>query len=173
MEKRKEHRIKARLPIKISFPGQEIKGRTSNLSRLGAYVEINKEVPPGTALDITLTIPNYARDLSLSGEVKCTGSVFRCGLESEENSRKYYGIGIFFTGFVSTEDRDKLSRYIDFLILEEEKGIKKGVREWEQKRARAGQDKYDAEILKLLRETHRKLDEIKALIKKYAYRAKD
>lgn len=184
IEKRKERRIKASLPIKIVFQGQKVAGRTNNLSRLGAYTEIGRRIPLGAALDITLVIPAYSREASLSGQVKCKGSIFRCSPVREDGSRKYYGSGIFFTEFVSPGDRDKLSRYIDFLILKEEDGLKEGVREWKQKREdvkgrrhpegpRASSDKYEAQILNLLKQALDKLDELKTLIVKYAYRAKD
>ena len=175
-EKRKERRIKVSLPIKILFQNKEIAGKTNNLSRLGAYIEIGEEIPLGTALDITLAIPAYSRDLSLSGEIRCKGSIFRCSLVREENSRKYYGTGIFFTEFTTPADRDKLSRYIGFLILMEEKGVKEGVREWKQKReqvkakkhpkdSKAEHDKQCAEILSLLKEALARLDEISDLLK--------
>lgn len=164
-EKRKERRLRAGIPIKIIFRNKEITAKTNNLSRLGAYIETEEEMPLGADLDIALDIPDYCGDLSLSGKVRCKGNIFRCSPAREENARKYYGTGIFFTGFVSPADRDKLSRYIDFLILKEEKGVKEGVKDWKQKRAKAAHNKQDAGILSLLKEALAKLDEIYSLLK--------
>lgn len=166
IEKRKERRIKVSLPMKIVFRDNEIICNTGNLSRLGAYAEIDREIPPGAGLEIALTIPPYSGDPSLSGEARCKGNVFRCGPVREENSKKYYGAGIFFTGFSAPEDRDKLSRYIDYLILREEKGLKEGVMQWRKKRRKAGSKKRaDTEILNLLKRVMERLDDISKSLK--------
>ncbi len=99
-EKRREHRLKANLPIRIiSSNNTEILCSTENISRLGTYLEIDREVPAGENVDITLELPAYTQDLALAGELRCKGSVFRCNLIREFESTKFYGIGIFFTDF--------------------------------------------------------------------------
>jgi hypothetical protein len=126
-ERRKEHRLKANLPIKIIYDDGEILGRTENISRLGTYFETNREIPAGKHVEIILELPAYTKDLSLSGPVRCKGSVFRCtGYESA--AKKFYGIGIFFINFAEKTDREKLSLYIDFLIGSEEQEISAGLR---------------------------------------------
>jgi hypothetical protein len=134
-EKRRERRLKVRLPIAINYPDNPpISSQTENISRLGTYVEVEQEIPMGVHLDITIEIPAYTNALSLTGEVKCRGDVFRCNLAREVESKKIYGLGIFFTTFLSDEDRDKLSKYIDFLILKEQEDIKQAVQRWRGRR---------------------------------------
>lgn len=132
-EKRKEHRFKAELPIKIIYAGAEIAAKTDNLSRLGTYVEISREIPAGESVDITLVLPAYTGDISMSGEVRCEGSVFRSVLLSQASGNKYYGAGIFFTVFSEHQHRDKLSNYIDYLVLKEEQEIKDGLKRRKEK----------------------------------------
>lgn len=176
VEKRKERRIKVNIPIKIIFQKSlEISGKTENLSRLGAYVETDKEIPAGAEVDVILGIPKYKREASCAGEVRCTGNVFRCGVIKETGSKKYYGIGVFFVDFFKEADREKLSRYIDFLILKEDQEIKEGVQYWQDKRRfvqEARQSRKDqpkqkgrkAEVISLLKDILVRVEEIQQLL---------
>ncbi len=138
IERRRERRIKVRLPITISHPNsRKINAHTENISLLGTYVEIEQEIPLGAKLDITIEIPVYTGDSSLAGNVRCAGDVFRCTLAREVESRKLYGHGIFFTGFSTEGDRNKLSKYIDFLIKKEQEDIKQAMKRWRKRRRKA------------------------------------
>lgn len=135
VEKRRERRIRVNLPIKIVYHEKiEIAARTENISRLGAYVEVDRAIPEAADLDITLTIPAYTKDSALTGSMRCKGNIFRSHVVVESEGKKTYGLGIFFTNFLEESDRNKLSRYIDFLIVQEERQIQKGLRRWRQKR---------------------------------------
>jgi hypothetical protein len=172
-ERRKEHRLRANLPIKIvSQNGVEIIGRTENISRLGTYVEIDKEIPVGERVDLTVEIPGYDQDISFSGQVECKGSVFRSGLSRQFQKNRIYGIGIFFTFFNDREAKEKLSRYIDFLSSKEEQDIKEGLRRRkererlkESEEMRFWQEEFQQESLKLLKEIIARLEEIRHLLK--------
>lgn len=176
IEKRRERRIKVSLPASIIYKNNpEILGRIENISRLGAYVEIDRKIPMGSDIDITFKIPIYTKDLSLTGEVKCKGNMFRFHLAREFNSKKYYGIGVFFTSFLKQVDRDKLSEYIDFLILREEREIRAGIKLWREKRGitrknkqnkqiQIGKNDYQTEIFTLLRKILIRLEEISSLL---------
>lgn len=177
LEKRKERRVKVNLPIKIVYRNNpEVVARTENISGLGAYVEIDREISPGTQLDITLEVPVYTENLSLAGEVKCKGNIFRCNLVREFGSKRYYGIGIFFTDFLDETNKNKLFRYIDFLILKDGQDVKKGLKRWRDKRdmtkkakqiqkLHANQEEFQAESLNLLRQILTRLDEISRQLK--------
>lgn len=172
IEKRKERRIKVNLPIRIVYQKNiEFAGLTENISRLGTYIKIDKKIPVGSEADITLEIPAYVKNSSLCGEVKCHGTIFRCDVVGEADSKKYYGIGIFFTSFSKEADRKKLSNYVDFLILNEDKTVKEGIQGWRDKReikrkARQTQKKllspedYQKETLALLRQILTRLEEV-------------
>jgi len=134
-EKRRERRLRVNLPIRISYAGSpEIYSQTENISRLGTYAEIEQEIPLGMHLDMTIGVPAYTDDLSLIGNVKCRGDVFRCNLVREVGLRKFYGLGIFFTDFSNEQDRDKLSKYINFLIAKEQEDVKQATARWREKR---------------------------------------
>ena len=176
VEKRKERRIRVGLPIKIIYQNNiEVAGKTENISRLGAYVEIDREIPLGVDVDVTLDIPEYSEGLSLTGGIRCSGNIFRCHLARESELKKYYGVGVFFTDFSPPTDKDKLSRYIDFLILKEEKDVREGIKRWRGKRevnkitkqapkTQAGQEKFQIEALNLLKQILSRLEEISHLL---------
>lgn len=135
IERRRARRIKVNLPMRISYPGNpQICTQTENISILGAYVEIGQQIPLGTELHIIIEIPAYTNETSLTGDVNCRGNVFRCNLIQGREPEKIYGLGIFFTDFFSEEDRNKLSKYIDFLILKEQEDIKIALKKWRDKR---------------------------------------
>ncbi|MFH1339514.1 MAG: PilZ domain-containing protein [Candidatus Omnitrophota bacterium] len=134
-ERRRERRIKVRLPITMSPPDSApINAYTENISLLGTYLEIEREIPLGTKLDMTIEVPPYSGNSSLTGSVRCGGDVFRCNLAREFESRKLYGHGIFFTGFSTGGDRNKLSKYVDFLIRKEQEDIKQAMQQWRKRR---------------------------------------
>ncbi|MBM3255549.1 MAG: PilZ domain-containing protein [Candidatus Omnitrophica bacterium] len=165
IEKRKEKRIRVKLPIKISYGDIKITGETENISRLGAYVETTKEIPLGAGLEIGLSIPIYGKDSSLAGGIRCKGSVFRSSLTREEGPVKYYGLGIFFTDFLQQADRNKLSSYIDFLVLKEEEGAREGLNRWRQKRnvvkkPQSTEQGNTVECLSLLKQILSRLEEL-------------
>ena len=176
IEKRKERRIKVALPIKIIRQNNvEAVGTTENISRLGAYLKTDKEIPLGTDIDVILEIPVYTQDLSLGGTINCRGNIFRCKLTRESESKKYYGIGIFFTHFLKPIDREKLSKYIDFLILKDEQDIREGLKHWQGKRdaikktAGASKAKFEPEdhhleTVNLLQQILSRLEEISRLL---------
>ncbi len=138
-ERRREKRINARLPIRISYPDSPpIYIQTEDISRKGIYAEIERQIPLGVRLDIAIEIPTYTNELSLIGGVRCRGDVFRCNLIREVESKRFYGLGVLFTDFSDEKDKNKLLKYIDFLILKEQ-DIKQAIKRWSKRRGeRAG-----------------------------------
>lgn len=176
-ERRKERRLKANLPIKITGKNNlEVFASTENISFLGAYLEVDKEIPAGTEVEVVLEIPHYSEDLSLAGEVRCKGDVFRSSLVNQSGSIKYYGIGIFFTNFHFSEDRDRLHRYIDFLLQSEEQDINERLRRLRYKREaqklakssgqkNINQEEFQEKSLELLQQIAAQLNGIEQLLK--------
>jgi hypothetical protein len=172
IEKRKERRIKITLPIRIIYQGAESSGLTGNISRLGAYAEVDRELPIGADVEAVLEIPVYTKDSSLTGKTKCKGNIFRSNFIREARGKKYWGSGIFFTGFAEVKDKERLSRYIDYLIAQEERDIKKGARLWSKKRRirKIGkaltEDRADnSDIAALLKQILSQLEDIRSLLK--------
>ena len=70
----------------------------------------------------------------MTGKIRCQGDVFRCDVVGEVQLKRIYGIGIFFVSFAQDLDRNKLSQYIDFLIVKEQEEIKQALQQWRKKR---------------------------------------
>lgn len=169
-EKRKEHRLKANMPIQVSCgPGKELRGRTENISRLGTYVELSQEIPAGQTVDIILELPAYTQDNSLTGEVRCEGTVFRSNPVRTADGKQWYGLGIFFTDFAGLRDKEKVSAFVDHLIITEEQEIKEGLKRRKEKETAhlgaaekkdliARQDEFQKEALDLLKQISSRLE---------------
>jgi hypothetical protein len=175
IEKRKERRVKTSMPIKIICRSNESSGFTGNISRLGAYAEMDQEFPIGADVHVVLEIPADIKDASWRGNVKCQGNIFRANFVREVNNKKYYSLGIFFTGFAEQGDKERLSRYLDYLITREEKEIEQGAKLWREKREMKKIDKVSTEgrdigfdnsdIVSLLKQILSQLEEIRSLLK--------
>jgi len=171
VERRKERRLRANLPIKLISGGEEFLTRTENISALGAYMEAEHTIPVGADVDLILEIPLYSKDTSLSGEVRCKGSVFRSSVIREFQTGKFYGIGVFFTTFLRDEDKKKLFSYVDYLIQSEEQDIKEGLKKWKFKREahkavrvteqmQVHQEEFQSKTVEALNKILQKLDDI-------------
>lgn len=159
-EKRKERRIKVSIPIQVVYRGEAARGLTGNISRLGAYAEVDRELPIGAEVEVTLSIDGRG------DEVNCSGSVFRSGVARETQGKTYYGLGIFFTGFHNDQDKQELSEYIGRLIAQEEREIKKGVAAWRHKRMTKNPvEPGSKDVAALLKEILSRLEEIQSLLK--------
>jgi len=163
-EKRKEHRFRADLPVRVFYRTAELLSSTENISRLGTYAQFNREIPVGEELDVTLVVPAYTRDPALTGEVRCRGSVFRSTVLRQTPTDTSWGTGIFFTAFDGARDKEKLSAYIDHLTRQEEQEIKEGLRRRREKdqvrhlqQLDGKQDEFQKETITLLRQISARL----------------
>ena len=169
-EKRKEHRLRANMPIQIVYgSGMELRGRTENISRLGTYVELPQDIPAGQSVSLVLELPAYTRDASLTGEVRCGGTVFRTNPLRSAEGQQWYGVGIFFTDFPDPRDKEKVSTFVDHLIVEEEQEIKEGLKRRKEKESAhfasaekkdlaERRDEFQKEALDLLKQISTRLE---------------
>ncbi|NLE92135.1 MAG: PilZ domain-containing protein [Elusimicrobia bacterium] len=167
IERRKEKRMHVSLPVKLVFSKkEELSGVTVNISRLGSYIEVSRQFDSGAELDVTLEIPDYGQDKKSGGQVRCNGTVFRCDLREGPGAEPFYGIGVFFTSFASREERERLSKYVDFLIVKEEEDAREGFKKWKEKklggdsRRRLEYEKMLAEMNEMLKKALAKLEKI-------------
>jgi len=128
LERRRNKRVKVQLPVRLDFNTTEALASTKNVSLLGACLNMNREILPGTRVALSLKIPKYVDDDKLIGEVKGEGAVVRCEPDTKDEQPFGYELGVFFSNFMP-HDEDKLYQYLDHVSREEEKQI----REWVQK----------------------------------------
>ncbi|UCB56508.1 MAG: PilZ domain-containing protein [Candidatus Omnitrophota bacterium] len=118
-ERRRRRRVDVALAIKIEYNTEKIITRTKNISVLGTYLEIDKEIPIGTALDIKVKIPKTGHKKTVK-EIDCAGVIFRSQPIASLGPTSQYGTGIFFRSFSGNGEK-VLSKYIDYVIEEEKK----------------------------------------------------
>jgi hypothetical protein len=163
MDKRREKRYRARIPLEITAGARSLKGITQNLSRMGAYAQVDEELSVGEEIIVSLCIPAHNTRLT-QAVVKCKGQVFRCNVLQQQDKR-VYGAGIFFVGFESAEEKDLLSGFVDYLMLKEEELIQQGAHTWHQRQkkeqeASASTGADDSQVIALLHKVLQRLDEI-------------
>ena len=164
MEKRRERRLSVDLGVTIIYQDSQIPGRVTNLSRLGAYAQIDREIPPGKDVDLALKLDDCAgSNPSLSGTIKCKARIFRCSQIEGAGPRQYYGLGLFFTHFLSEADKEELSHYLDFVKQKEAEAIQRGIKRWKKKK-KINQNKKQpdnhTDTAKLLEQVLKRLKEI-------------
>jgi len=109
-EDRHSRRVGVVLPARLVYGEDQISTQTENISFLGTYVQVQKEVPVGTPTSVTLDLP----PAGAGGNVQCEGIVVRCeGLRPGT-----YGIGIFFKEFLG-DGEAKLGKLIDELLAKQ------------------------------------------------------
>ena len=102
-ESRRGRRVRVTLPARLLCGDQELSCQTENVSLLGTYVQVEKEVPIGIPTSVTLTLTG--------GSVQCKGVIVRC----ESLQPGIYGLGVFFNQFLD-DGEEKLGGLIDELL---------------------------------------------------------
>ncbi len=92
-ERRINRRFHMRLPLLVRWAGQEgrtveTSAETQDVSSRGLYFYVDKQLPPGSAVEIVLTLPT---EITLAGpvRVRCLGRIIRV---EPQNSTKKLGI---------------------------------------------------------------------------------
>src|SRR3989338_4651204 len=92
LERRRRKRVKVQLPIRLNFSNTESLASTKNISLLGACINMNREILPGTRVALSLDIPEC--------EIRAEGAIVRCEPEkTAEGKPGGYELGVFFSSF--------------------------------------------------------------------------
>ena len=122
-ESRHGRRVRATLPALFAYGGEQLSTRTENVSLLGTYVHLEKEIAVGTPVTVTLDLPEGG------GSVQCQGIVVRC----EGVGPVLNGIGIFFNQFLG-DGEAKLDHLIDELLKKQNEEAQRYFEERDQLR---------------------------------------
>jgi hypothetical protein len=177
LEKRKERRMRVRVPVELTLGGSSVVGgEIVNISRLGAFVEVERTIDMGSIVTLAFALPDSKDKSQGVWQITCTGEVFRSHFLRQSHGGSGCGVGIFFTGFSRSEDKIRLSSYIDYLIEDEDKRIEESRAMWKNKRQtlrarkRGGsrkqtKDDLQTEIRDLLYQIILQLDELSGSLK--------
>ncbi len=177
-ERRRQKRIRARLPVRFDYNNNEASALTKNISLLGTCVDLDREVLPGTRIALSLDIPQYTNDSSLTGEVRGEGAVVRCfpvKNEDKQASEPLYELAIFFSDFTPPGE-EKLDKYLDYAVEKEEQEIRQWATEYrahiEERKKKAALKKMEAAKKRAARLAKRQKKERERL-KRIAQRARE
>ena len=101
-----DRRKASRTPVQVPVGSDIGWDHTWNLSPQGMYVETGRELPLGTALEFTLSVPDGEAPLPVTGRIVRTGNI---AVEPR-------GFGVAFTS-VDPAARDRLTGYLQHFIL--------------------------------------------------------
>lgn len=108
-EKRKDQRIEKNIPVKICQETGDIVTETSNISRSGAYCQVNRYIEPMTKMNIHLLLPMRKNGKNEARKFTCEGVVVRSEQASKE---KCFNIAIFFSN-ISQRNLKVISEYMN------------------------------------------------------------
>ena len=85
------HRFPVKLPIQIKSPGGESKTESDNISANGVLFHCDVDVPLGSTVDFTISLPAEVVGADADVQVECRGRVVR---SNEEDGRRGVGVVI-------------------------------------------------------------------------------
>ncbi len=110
IDRRRHPRINEQLHFKLNTEDFDVIAETMNLSCIGAYCQVNKNIPLMTNLKIFLALPYGDGGVELD-YVECNGVVVRveeAGSEANINSK--YNIAIYFND-IEESDKEKIENF--------------------------------------------------------------
>ena len=113
-EKRKDQRIEKNIPVKICQETGDIVTETSNISRSGAYCQINRYIEPMTKMNIHLLLPVRRNGKNEAKKFTCEGVVVRSEQTTKE---KCFNVAIFFSS-ISQRNLKIISEYVNSQLEE-------------------------------------------------------
>ncbi|MCX5801205.1 MAG: PilZ domain-containing protein [Candidatus Eisenbacteria bacterium] len=121
IERRKSHRVEARVPLQLEEREQEVGGdiipaESANLSEGGVYCEVEKYLPPLTRVSLTLLLPAFGEKHSKAQQIKAEAVVVRNIPVKTGRKVIKYRIACAFTT-ISDEQREVVRDYIIWHLL--------------------------------------------------------
>ncbi|MBI5024943.1 MAG: PilZ domain-containing protein [Candidatus Omnitrophica bacterium] len=107
-ERRKGQRALAHIPVRIAQEDGDIVTETLNISRSGAYCQVNDRVELMTKLKVQILLPAARKSQKRSKTIHCRGVVVRCE-PSARNGR--FDVAIFFNE-IAQRDAESINDYV-------------------------------------------------------------
>lgn len=106
-ERRKGQRALAHIPVRIAQEDGDIVTETLNISRSGAYCQVNERVELMTKLKVQILLPSR-KNQKRSKTIHCQGVVVRCE-PAAHNGR--FDVAIFFNE-IAQRDAESINDYV-------------------------------------------------------------
>lgn len=128
-ERRRQKRVKVKLLVRLDYNNNEGLASTKNISLLGACLNMDRQISPGTRVVLSLDIPKYVENENLIGEIRGEGAIVRCNSVQQPGQPASYELGVFFSTFLPPGE-EKLLNYLDYVAKEEEKEVRRWVEQY-------------------------------------------
>jgi c-di-GMP-binding flagellar brake protein YcgR len=121
IERRKTHRVEARVPIQLEqreeqYKGEIIPAESANLSEGGVYCEVGRYLPPLTKVAVTLLLPAFGEKHAKAHEIKAEAVVVRSMPQKEGRKVLSYRLACAFTS-IGKEEIGIVREYIIWRLL--------------------------------------------------------
>jgi len=107
-ERRRDPRLDNNVPVKICQDGGDIVTETRNISRSGAYCQVNRYIEPMTKMKVYLLLSTRKNGEMTSKKVSCEGIIVRAEPALKKDQ---YNVAIFFND-ISQRSAETLSDYV-------------------------------------------------------------
>ncbi|MFC1621401.1 PilZ domain-containing protein [Candidatus Omnitrophota bacterium] len=110
-ERRKHHRAKRQIPLKIADKGFDVITETADISSSGINCRITRLLPLMSKIAVVLLLPTKA-DGKHTKKIKGKGVVVRCEpVILQDVEKAHYNVAIFFTD-ISKKDQKLIDAYL-------------------------------------------------------------
>jgi len=111
-DRRRHPRISGNIPVKIQGEEFDAVTETKNLSRSGAFCQVDKLIEPMTKLKIQLLLSYKRSGKIVTKKIACEGIVVRCDAVTGE---QYYDTAIYFND-IQDKDAGVITDYVHFML---------------------------------------------------------
>ncbi len=108
-ERRKDIRLENNIPVKICQEDGDFVAETQNISRSGAYCQIDRHIEPMTKLKIHLLLTSSETGNKSTRKISCEGVVVRSEPVIDGDG---YHLAIFFSN-ITKRDAEYITDYVD------------------------------------------------------------
>ncbi|MBF0478780.1 MAG: PilZ domain-containing protein [Candidatus Omnitrophica bacterium] len=111
-ERRQHQRIKNNVPLKLSHDLGDSVTETFNLSRSGAYCQVQGYIEPMTKMKIQLLLPLQKNGKTVSKKMICQGVVVRV---EPSDKKDHFNVAVFFNE-MSDKNSEALADYVNHVL---------------------------------------------------------
>ncbi|MBF0484658.1 MAG: PilZ domain-containing protein [Candidatus Omnitrophica bacterium] len=109
VERRQHHRIENNVPLKLSHEQGDAVTETFNLSRSGAYCQVQGYLEPMTKVKIQFLLPVQKNGKVINKKLTCQGVVVRVEPAGKDNR---FNLAIFFND-ITPKNSESLAQYVE------------------------------------------------------------
>ena len=111
-DRRQHPRLDGNIPLKICCGDFDLVTETQNLSRTGAYCQVDKFIEPMSRLKVCLLLPFKRNNRTVTKKINCSGIIVRT---ESVPGKDFFNTAIFFND-IQTRDADTIAEFVDVML---------------------------------------------------------